>query len=331
MRTHLPTGILFVAGIAACTHDSPTRSDPFATLASSRESDVQRTLVVDEDGADCPHADFQRIQKAVDAAEPGATILVCAGTYREWVVVTKSALRIVARGKPGDVVLDGQNIPGTACSPTSVTAVNCAGFELRNAHDNLIEGFTVRRYWEAGIWLRLGSSGNTIRKNITTESPHHDGIQVANGVDNLIEQNLSFENVTPAHNACGINITAAGSAGNVVRHNEVYGNDFGIQAAGGALNTVIFRNESHDNRRFGIRNVVGASGTLIEDNRSMANTGPGIALLQSNDVTVARNKAFDNAPDLSWDGLGVNRFEQNHCRTSVPPGLCEHEEGQSVK
>src|SRR5919197_1637583 len=189
MTHHWTTAILVLTGIAACTAGSPTRPQASATLAADRAPQLDHTLVVDDDRADCPNADFQSIQAAVDAAQPGATILVCPGTYREWVVITKDRLRLLAKGQPGAVVLDGQNIPGIACSPLFPLSVNCAGFELRAANDNLIEGFTVKRYHEAGIWLRLGSSRNTIRKNVTTESPHHDGIQVANGVDNVIQQN----------------------------------------------------------------------------------------------------------------------------------------------
>jgi hypothetical protein len=39
----------------------------------------------------------------VDAANPGETILVCPGTYNEWVVITKDDLRLLAKGKRGDV------------------------------------------------------------------------------------------------------------------------------------------------------------------------------------------------------------------------------------
>ena len=209
-----------------------------------------------------------------------------------------------------------------------------AGFLLDNAHGNLIEGFLVRRYHEAGIWLRAASSGNTIRKNVTTESPHHDGIQLLNSPQNLVEHNTSFANVTPNLNACGINVTGSGSIGNVVRHNETFDNDFGIQVAGGAANNVIFHNKSHDNRRVGIRNIASSNGTLIENNRVLDNGGAfqfgGILLSASTGVTVARNKAFNNVPfDLFWDGVGVNEFENNHCGTSSPPGLCEHTEGVS--
>jgi parallel beta-helix repeat protein len=289
-------------------------------------------LTVDNDLADCPRADFTTIQEAVNAAEPGTTILVCAGVYHEWVVITTNELRLLAKGQPGEVVLDGQNVAGTNCTPTSPLAFQCAGFELRNAHNSLIEGFLVRRYWETGIWLRLGSSGNTIRKNVTTETPHHDGIQLQNSPQNVIEHNTSFANFAPANNACGINVQGAGSVGNIVRQNKTFANDFGIQvSAGGATNNRVFDNDIHDNRRFGIRNVAGTNGTEIANNRVLDNTGPGIAVLAGTGLTVARNKAFNNAPDLQDLVVVGNTYENNHCRTSVPDGLCTHTEGASSK
>jgi parallel beta-helix repeat protein len=312
-----------LVGLLAC------HSDPVSTPGNEGTAPAQlglggsTVLVVDNDRADCPRADFTSIQAAVTAADPGSTILVCRGVYPEQVTIAKNDLRLRAKGKPGTVVLDGLDLH-----------TMLAGFLLDNAHGNLIEGFLVRRYHEAGIWLRAASSGNTIRKNLTTESSFHDGIQVLDSPENVIEQNMSFANFSPNAVACGINVLGAGSADNIVRHNETFENDFGIQVAGGAANNVIFHNDSHDNRRVGIRNIVSSNGTLIENNRVLDNGGiaelGGIRLSQSTGVTVARNKAFNNVPiDLFWDGLGVNEFENNHCRTSSPPGLCEHTEGAS--
>ncbi|HEU4681532.1 MAG TPA: right-handed parallel beta-helix repeat-containing protein, partial [Gemmatimonadales bacterium] len=228
-----------------------------------------------------------------------------------------------AKGMPGEVVLDGLD-----------DHTKLAGFLLENADGNLIEGFVVRRYHEAGIWLRMGSSRNTLRKNVTTESSFHDGIQVLESPENVIEQNRSFANFSPNAVACGINVLGAGSADNIVRHNETFQNDFGIQVAFDATNNVIFHNESHDNRRVGIRNIFSSNGTVIENNRVLDNGGVaefgGIRLSQSTGVTVARNHAFNNEPfDLFWDGVGDNEFENNHCRTSFPADLCEHTEGAS--
>ena len=73
-----------------------------AALSATRASTHQR-IVVGHDRARCGDADFTSIQAAVDAANPGETILVCPGTYNEWVVITKDDLRLLAKGKRGDV------------------------------------------------------------------------------------------------------------------------------------------------------------------------------------------------------------------------------------
>lgn len=320
----LALSALALVALLACHSDPVSTPSHEGTAPAQLGLGGSTVLVVDNDGADCPRADFTSIQAAVAEAEPGSTILVCAGVYLEQVTIAKNDLRVRANGKPGDVVLDGFD-----------DHTRLAGFLLDNAHGNVIEGFLVRRYHEAGIWLRLGSSRNTIRKNLTTENGH-DGIQVLNSPSNLVEHNTSFANFAPpVNNACGINLTGAGSVGNTVRHNETFANDFGIQVlAGGATSNVIFHNESHDNRRVGIRNILSSNGTLIESNRVFDNGGilqfGGILLSGSTGVTVARNKAFNNVPfDLFWDRVGANEFENNHCGTSSPPGLCEHTEGAS--
>jgi parallel beta-helix repeat protein len=315
----LALSALALVGLLAC-HSDPVSTPAQLGLGGST------VLVVDDDGAECPRANFTSIQAAVTEAEPGSTILVCAGVYEEQVLIDKNDLRLLAKGKPGTVVLDGLDLH-----------TMLAGFLLDNAHGNLIQGFLVRRYHEAGIWLRTGSSQNTIRKNLTTESSFHDGIQLLNSPGNVVEHNTSFANFAPpppaVQNACGINLTGAGSLGNIVRHNETFENDFGIQVAA-AANNVVRNNHSHDNRRVGIRNIAASDGTLIENNRVFDNGGVGqfggILLSGSTGVTVARNKAFNNVPfDLVWDEVGDNEFENNHCGTSAPPDLCEHTEGAS--
>jgi parallel beta-helix repeat protein len=55
------------------------------------------TLVVDDDGAQCAQADFALIQAAVDAAQPGDLVRVCAGRYAETVTVDKA---VTLKGDP---------------------------------------------------------------------------------------------------------------------------------------------------------------------------------------------------------------------------------------
>jgi parallel beta-helix repeat protein len=266
----------------------------------------KHVLVVDNDKAQCKKADFTTIQAAVNAASPGATILVCAGTYQESVTITKNDLRIRAKGAPGSVVLDG------------MAQTLLAGFYIQNAGGNLISGFRIQNFHEAGILLDNGD-GNRIRKNVTTGA-HHDGIEVRLGSSgNLIEHNLVIDNL--ASNACGIQIRDAGSTANVVRHNKAINNNWGIRIGLGATNNTVFHNRAVNNRAFGILNFSGGGGTSIKGNRAFGNP-TGISIQGSTGVTVARNHAFGNTLDLQWDGAGSNTFQNNHCNTSAPSGLC---------
>src|SRR5918992_3001585 len=139
------------------------------------------TLVVDNDFADCPQADYTSIHAAVLAAEPGDKILVCPGIYPETVLVNKPDLRIEAQAAPGDVVLHGTGTP-----------VPPFGFHLLNTTGVLVQGFTVQGFSDSNIRIE-GGSGNTLRKNITTATPG-SGIRVINSSANVVERNTSFAN-----------------------------------------------------------------------------------------------------------------------------------------
>jgi len=90
---------------------------------------AHQRIVVGHDRARWGDADFASIQAAVDAADPGETILVCPGTYNEWIVIAKDDLRLRAKSKPGDVVLDGQDVMGSSCTPTSTAALHAVPTE----------------------------------------------------------------------------------------------------------------------------------------------------------------------------------------------------------
>jgi parallel beta-helix repeat protein len=287
---------------------------------STAFGDNAHPLLVDDDKLDCPNADFTSIQTAVDAAPPDATILVCPGIYREQVTINKDGLKLLAKGPRGGPVVEA----------VVNNVAQEAGFLVQNASRVRIEGFTVRKAHEADIVLD-GASQAVIRNNLTTGS-HHDGIELFNASsDNLIERNVSFDNLSP--NACGVNV-AGGSSNNVVRYNLSVNNEWGIQITGGAVNTVVFGNRTIGNRGNGIRNVGDASGTLIEANRAFGNgfapsaltdgTNAGIRIGSGAGIVVTRNHAFGNdAVDL-LSQVTTATFEGNRCNTSTPPGLCEH-------
>lgn len=287
------------------------------------------TLVVGSDREDCPKADFTRIQDAVNAAAPGSTILVCPGTYREMVTIAKNDLKIIGMDGPDRVVVEGK--------PEDPHDAQEAGFLVHMVSGVLIKGFTVQGFHESNILLE-GANGNIIRDNRITKSAH-DGIQLNHSSNNLVEDNVSFDNDAglPARaftDACGV-LLRLGSGHNTIRHNEFFGNAFGIFVGPTSNGNVISENDSHDNRRDGIRNLLNA-GTLIDgnevDHNRVSSLGPGrgISVEVSSDITVVQNEAFDNVVDLFWDGTGSNnQFRENECDTSQPSGLCESTGGQN--
>lgn len=296
-----------ILGIA-CRPDAVSAPDRGPVLLADHRSD-------DDDDSrltvKCATGDFTTIQAAVDAAEAGSTIVVCTGTYNERVVISgtgKNGLRVLARGRPGTVVLDG-NDPHHADH----------AFHLLNVTGVLIQGFTVREYFE-NIKM-TGGGGHTIRRNRTTAAGH-DGIFALNSANNVIEHNVSFDN--PSGNACGVNIAGPGAVGNVIRHNRLLNNNWGIRIQGGATNTVAVRNHSAGNRAHGIISIGAATnGATIRSNQVEDNP-IGIEVNASSGVSVLRNRVRRSATfDLLLVGSGTNNtFVNNRCRTSMPDGLC---------
>jgi hypothetical protein len=174
--------------------------------------------------------------------------------------------------------------------------------------------------------------------------------------DTVVKHNESWGN--------DLGIFVRHARGVTVQDNDVHGNCFGILVLmdgqpGGAGNETIRENSFHDNNVFcpgssdpggppphGGAGVVllGADHTLVADNEISGNTGSahslagGVLVLSdaalfpggtdAMDNTVRDNEFRNNArADIFYDGKGSgNRFLENDCSTSVPPGLCTQNE-----
>jgi len=152
-------------------------------------------LVVDDNNVECPAATFVTIQDAVNAASPGDTIQVCAGTYPEAapgpLTINKTLTLLGAQ-----TGVDARNPRGAESiisdiQGTSVSASNVVldGFTIQNS--------VVAAFTGYGIWLNPGVSGTQILNNIIQDNIA--GIGLANGGASpaLIRHNLIRNNNSP--------------------------------------------------------------------------------------------------------------------------------------
>lgn len=132
-------------------------------------------LVVDNDGVECPNAAYTTIQAAVDAANPGDTIRVCAGVYAEVVTINKNDLTL--KGEPG-AILDGTTIGNVTPDAGIVIAGGVNGvtikyFEIRNYTSPFTgEGDGIQAW-------NCGTSNITIKNNVIYDNSWN-GILVGN-------------------------------------------------------------------------------------------------------------------------------------------------------
>jgi hypothetical protein len=300
---------------------------------------AEHTLVVDNDAADCPNADFTSIQAAVLAADPHTRIFICRGTYTEEVVIATSAkngIELIGRGNRDEIVLDG--VLGVA-APTGYN-----GIELSNVTDVLIRNFTVTRFHE-NIYLLPGANGNEVSHMVARGPSAHDGIRLDNAHGNLIHHNTVFANGVPPR-GCGIDLLV-GSSNNLVLQNEISLHDrAGVRILGAGAGNVVSHNRSHLNGN-GVFNQ-NTSGTLIEHNfltdnfpqgdqpgvgvRVLAvaplassslvirynhierNFRDGISMENGDENHVAGNHSDDNGRDGIWNSVlsAGNLYERNH-------------------
>lgn len=189
---------------------------PSAAVAAST------TWTVDDDGLECPTADFTHPQDAVNAASPGDTILVYPGTYDSRVFTTKPphwgsndqyapALIVYKDGliieavdpDPSKTVIqtthdwwsnpvaieastggtwDGSQYVGAGVYPTFGTAPNAVAII---ASDVTIDGFTLRKPYMGVAWYGFWNTAGVMIGGLYAGDPDHlgsDGNTVRNCV-----------------------------------------------------------------------------------------------------------------------------------------------------
>ena len=206
---------------------------------------------------------FTTIQAAIEAAVDGDTVEVGSGTYSENVVVDKRiTLRGVDTGEgvpvvnadgngsavllvAGGSVLEGLQITNSGPHPS-------AGIEVVSS-DNIISGCSIWNSGWWGIYLKGGSTNNTIANSIVSNSGN-DGIMVFRSpgnrfVENTVVNNgdngiqiLESENNVVERNVVGNNrnsgISLESSQNSAVKGNVITYNSVGIQLVNSGIDRV---------------------------------------------------------------------------------------------
>jgi parallel beta-helix repeat protein len=269
---------------------------------------ASHTLVVDNDRADCPNADFTSIQAAVTAADPNTRILICRGHYTEEVVIAtpaKNGLELIGRGRRDEVVLDG--VLGVL-APTGYN-----GIELSNVTDVVLRNFTVTGFHE-NIYLLPGANENRVTRMISRGPSAHDGIRLDTAHGNEIDHNLIFRNgVIPR--GCGIDLLV-GAGNNRIHHNRLFEQDrAGVRLLGAGTGNVVSHNESERNGN-GVF-IQNTNGSLVEDNELEHNfaqgdqRGVGIRLLTTAGTTTLNVVRHNEIEENQSDGIALENADAN--------------------
>ncbi|WP_031087122.1 right-handed parallel beta-helix repeat-containing protein [Streptomyces sp. NRRL WC-3549] len=265
------------------------------------------------------------IQRAVDAAAPGDTVVVLPGTYRESVLITKPGLTL--RGTGGRTVIappaTGTKAAG-ACAAGG-NGVCVIGAEGRTVDDVSISSLTVSGFSGNGVWAswtdgltvsEVTASGNgtwgiaqerstrgDFRRNTATGNGDA-GIFVANSVDEeggaIDTRGTRVTDNTLSDNRIGI--TARRVRNMVIGGNQVTGNCSGLfvvgdesKPAAGAM--TVTGNEIVENNKF-----------CAATERLTALQGSGIVLTGSEKTLVRDNVVRGNAGTTPHSG-GIVLFK----------------------
>jgi parallel beta helix pectate lyase-like protein len=241
-------------------------------------------LIVGNDPARCPNADYPTIQSAVTAAQPGAAIKVCPGTYIEQVAIPagKDGLRLFSEGAFQAVIK----------APPLMTGRE-AIVEVNGAQDVTIRHFTITGPGGGGC--------NSIRY----------GVFVGNGGSALVTDNHITEIHDTPFSGCqnGLGVALGRGIppdGPTVGTGTVVHNLIDRYQKGGVL--VDGQNSSGE---VAYNEVVGAGATPIIAQNGIQSSRQASADIHHNKVSM-NNYALPGT-----DSTGILLFTQNNVGTSV--------------
>jgi parallel beta-helix repeat protein len=288
----------------------------------------------------------ESIQKAVNAADPGDTIVV-RGVHREDVIITKNGIKL--RGD--DAVIEAPARAGSPCSKFSGLEAICVlgDFNPENGEitgprvrDVSISGFTIRGFKDKDAFamidfyaarnatvvgnritgnvangIAFGRSVNTTIANnhvIGSPEPPEHGILV----DNFSSRTKIVNNVVRSY---VLGITVAESTNTTIAENDLIGNRFVGVDVGNSTGTKILSNDIRDTTFSGTV-ILDSTGTKILSNDISRSGDTGIVIFgperANNDAKVVGNNISGGAwgmyvGDVTKRGSIAGNTIRNNC------------------
>lgn len=278
-------------------------------------------------------------------AQPGNTILVKRGVYREQVTIRASGTAgspIVLRATGPGVILEGaDDFSGTSLwasaggdvwRAAAVTwkpnQVFVDGTRIRPAADSLAPPPVNQFTWLSGqgLFLNLGGGNPGLRQTLVGARAYNfnmvtrswitiDGFTGLHAESRGIFMQGGCSNITIARNTLGLagasGIQTVGGNGVVIEFNTISNNGpHGIGLTGGATNCTVRDNESFGSADPDIRRadgiyLYGSSGNFVYRNRVHDNQDSGIHFGPGSDNNVVFNNRSWNNGDHGYDHLGA--------------------------
>ncbi len=224
---------------------------------------------------------FKTIQKAIDIANPGDTILVDGGIYKEGNILIQKSIVLKGINTP---ILDGEN-------KSAIISIK--------AHNTTVDGFKLQHTGRAeikdiGAIMIYDSYHVSVINNIIDDS--NFGIYIQNSVSCLIQNNvLTAYGKEEVQSGNGINGWRCDSL--LIIGNKISGHRDGLYFEF-VTNSLIWKNNSTKNVRYGIHFMFSHHDTYIAN--IFEENGSGVAVMYTNNIHMYNNIFINNWGDATY-------------------------------
>ncbi|MEU6892518.1 right-handed parallel beta-helix repeat-containing protein [Streptomyces sp. NPDC046557] len=265
----------------------------------------------------------ESVQRAVDAARPGDTVLLAEGTYRESVRVTTSRLTLRGMG-PRTVLAPASAKSADACARAG-NGICVEGVDGRAVEGTTVASLTLSGFAKNGLWA--SRTDHLTVRHVIAEKNGQWGIAQERSTRGVFKGNTARRNGDAGLFLANTIATEAGATdtrGAVVEHNHLRDNRIGLTVRR-LRNLGVGHNDITANCAglfvVGDENHPRAGDLTVHDNRVVANNklcpktarlpflqGSGIVLTGTEDTRVTGNTITDNTGSSPLSG-GIVLFK----------------------